>query len=236
MALATLPGVLARGDGGGFGRLGGYNGGRGYGESRGRYVWDYGGYAYRPTPGVSAYASSEPAISSEATNKESSDLYTEAIAAFRDGHYADAARLARRVAADRPRDADVHLLLMLGSFAVGQYRDAAAEAHVVASLGQMPDWPKVYAIYGNVDTYTRQLRALENFTAKTPSAAEGRFLLGFQYAMLGHKEAARSEFLAALKIAPQDRVTAELLIKQGGMAPPRIAAIPRESKPAVVKK
>ena len=62
----------------------------------------------------------------------------------------------------------------------------------------MPDWPKLYGIYGNVDTYTRQLRALERFVAKTPSANEGRFLLGFQYAMLGHQAAARSQFLAAL--------------------------------------
>jgi hypothetical protein len=123
---------------------------------------------------------------------------------------------------------------MLGSFAVGQYDSAATEAHAVARLGQLPDWPTLYTIYGNVDTYTRQLRALEKFVAKTPKAAEGRFLLGFQYAMLGHQGAARSQFLAALKIAPQDRVAAELLTKQGGMVPPPIAA-QRESKPAVAK-
>ena len=30
VALVTVPGILARGDGGGFGRLGGYHGGSGY--------------------------------------------------------------------------------------------------------------------------------------------------------------------------------------------------------------
>ncbi len=199
VALVTAPGILARGDGGGFGRLGGYHGGS--------------GYACRETPGVTAYPSAEPAVSPEATNEELSAFYTEAIAAFRQGRYADSARLANCAAADRPKDSNARLLLMLGSFAVGQYGNAATEARAVARLGQMPDWPKLYAIYGNVDTYTRQLRALEKFVAQTPSSAAGRFLLGFQYAMLGHQGAARSQFLAALRLAPQDRVAAELLTR-----------------------
>jgi tetratricopeptide (TPR) repeat protein len=236
MAVATVPGVLARGDGGGFGRLGGYHGGSSYGGYTGTRALNYdGGYGYRQTPGVAAPTATEPAISPEAAGDEPSAFDTDAISALRQGRYADSARLASRAADDRPSDPNAHLLLMLGSFAVGQYRGAAAEAHVVASLGQMPDWPKIYAIYGNVDTYTRQLRALEKFAAKTPSAAEGRFLLGFQYAMLGHQGAARSQFLAALKIAPQDRLAAELLVKQGGAVPPQIAARQRESKPVVVK-
>ena len=96
-------------------------------------------------------------------------------------------RLASHAAIDQPRNQNVHLLLMLGLFALGQYRPAAMEAHAVASLGKLPDWPTVYAIYGNVDTYTRQLRALEKFSIKNPSAVEGRFLLGVQYAIDGHK-------------------------------------------------
>jgi tetratricopeptide (TPR) repeat protein len=223
VALVTVPGILARGDGGGFGRLGGYHGGSGYS-----------GYTYRQAPDVAASPSAEPAVSPEATNEESSAFYSEAIAAFRQGRYGDSARLAGCAAADRPKDFDAHLLLMLEWFAVGQYGSAATEAHAVARLGEMPDWPRLYGIYGNADTYTRQLRALERFVGKTPSADEGRFLLGFQYAMLGHQAAARSQFLAALKVAPQDLVAAELLTKQGGTVPPPMAA-QRESKPAVAK-
>ena len=121
---------------------------------------------------------------------------------------------------------------MLGMFAVGQYRGAAMEAHAVAALGKMPDWPTVYALYGDVDTYTRQLRALETFATKSPSAPEGRFLLGFQYAVAGPQRAGRqSEFLAALKAIPQDRVAAELLTKEGGTVPAEIARLQTDGKP-----
>jgi hypothetical protein len=76
---------------------------------------------------------------------------------------------------------------------------------------------------------------LEQFAAKSPAAVEGRFLLGFQYAMLGHRGAARPQFLAALKLAPRDRVAAGLLTSQGGALPPQLAALQREPKPAVAR-
>jgi thioredoxin-like negative regulator of GroEL len=131
---------------------------------------------------------------------------------------------------DQPRNQNVHMLLMLGFFAMGQYRPAAMEAHAVASLGPMPDWPAVYAIYGNVDTYAKQLRALEQFTVKDPSDVAGRFLLGVQYAIDGHKGPAQAEFLAALQAMPKDQVAAKLLTMVGGKVPAKIART--ERKPA----
>ena len=121
VALVTLPGILARGDGGGFGRLGGYHGGNGYGGGSS-------GYTYRQTQAVAQYPSAGSAVAPETTGEEPTDFYAEAMAAFRAGRYADSARLARSAAASRPSDPDVHLLLTLGSFAVGQYDRAAKEA------------------------------------------------------------------------------------------------------------
>ena len=151
------------------------------------------------------------------------DFYGRAAAAFGQGEFRDATHLAAHAAVDDPRNQKVHLLLALSLFATGEYRGTAIEAHAVASLGKVPDWPTVYALYNNVDAYTTHLRALEKFVRDKPSSAEGRFLLGFQYMMAGHRDAARDEFLKALKLAPRDRLAAQLLKEEGGTVPPEIA-------------
>ncbi len=152
-----------------------------------------------------------------------SDFYTQAVAAFQQGNYGNALRLAGHAAVDDPRNPNVHLLMMLGMFAMGQYRGAAMEAHAVAALGGTPDWPTVYRLYGSVEPYTEQLRALEKFIRENPKAADGRFLLGFQYMIAGHRDVAKDEFLLALTATPQDHIAAGLLTKEGGTIPPEIA-------------
>jgi hypothetical protein len=173
------------------------------------------------------YADSEPIAESPMTNatigEEQSEYYTEALAAFQQGDFSNAVRLAGHAAIDEPRNPDVHLLLSLGMFALGQYRGAAMEAHAVAAMGQIPDWAKVYAIYGNVETYTNQLRALEKYVSAHPKSPEGRFMLGFQYMIAGHPDAAKGELLQALNLTPQDRLAGQLLTKAGGTIPPQIA-------------
>ena len=225
-----------------YGYFGSYPYGDYYGDYYGGspYAVSYGDNAYAQSPEVNTNAPTEPPTNEppQATNEElsESEYYTEALTAFRDGDYANAVRLASHAAIDQPRNQDVHALLMLGLFALGQYRPAAMEAHAVASLGKLPDWPTVYAIYGNVNTYTRQLRALEKFSIKNPSAVEGRFLLGVQYAIDGHKAPAQMEFLAALKAIPKDTVAAKLLTMQGGTVPADIARAQKETKPPVITK
>jgi Tfp pilus assembly protein PilF len=151
------------------------------------------------------------------------DFHNRALAAFEQGEYRDATHLAAHALVDDPRNPKVHLLLSLAMFATDEYRGAAMEAHAVAALGKVPDWATVYGLYGSVDPYTSQLRALEKFVHDSPSAPEGRFLLGFQYMMAGHRDEARDEFLKALKLAPRDRLAAQLLKEEGGTVPPEIA-------------
>ena len=68
-----------------------------------------------------------------------------------------------------------------------------------------------------------------------PKSAEARFLLGFHYMMIGHPNEAKVELLAALKLAPRDRLAAQLLKESGGTVPPEIAkqlsALPPPVKP-----
>ena len=157
-------------------------------------------------------------------SSDSSDFHAQAIEAFQQGDYHDAVRLATHAIIDDPKNADDHLLLSLALFAVGQYRGAAMEAHSVVALGGTPDWPMVASIYNNnVDPYTQQLRALEKFVRDNKTKPEGRFLLGFQYMIDGHRAVARDQLLEALKLTPRDNLAAQLLTKEGGTIPAEIA-------------
>ena len=136
----------------------------------------------------------------------------------------DAFRLAGHAAVDNPRDPNVHLLLSLSMFALGNYQGAAVEAHAVAAMGAKVDWPSLIGFYNNnVDVYTTQLRALEAYVTKNPSSAAARFLLGFHYLAEGHKAAAQTELLQVVNAVPQDRITADLLTQAGGRVPENVA-------------
>jgi tetratricopeptide (TPR) repeat protein len=155
---------------------------------------------------------------------EPSEFQSQALNAFRQGEYQQAVRLATHAIVDDPKSADAHLLRSLAVLAAGLYRGAAMEAHAVVALGMTPDWAMVANIYNNdVDPYTTQLRALEKFVRTNLKKPEGRFLLGFQYMIDGHRDVARDQFLQALQLAPRDRLAAQLLTKQGGTIPADIA-------------
>jgi hypothetical protein len=213
-------------------------------------IYGYAGYGYYPytdygydyygdtTPYAATYAPSDvseaPAdvpAANPAPAAESGDFYSEALSAFREGDYRNAARLAGHASIDEPRDSNVHALLMLSLFAIGEYRPAAMEAHAVATLGKTPNWPAVYEMYGKIEPFTEQLRALEKYVRENASAPEGRFLLGFQYMMMGHPDVARVEFLDALKLTPRDQVAARLLTQVGGTVPADVARQAQHSAP-----
>ena len=83
-------------------------------------------------------------------------------------------------------------------------------------MGHIPDWPTLYGFYENMTPYMEQLRKLEKFVGEHPSAGEGRFLLGFQYAMEGYKNAAKEQLAEAVKLTPKDKIAAKLLTHAGG--------------------
>jgi hypothetical protein len=186
----------------------------------------YGSYSPTAVPYVSAYPPGNPTVEAPQPPEPeaaASDFYMQGVSAFRQGDYANATRLAGHAAVDDPRNQNVHMLAMLGLLAMGEYRGAAMEAHAVAALGKLPDWPKVYGYYGDAGPYTEQLRKLEKWSHANKTAPEGRFLVGFQYLVLDHKDRAKDELLEALKLTPRDPLAAELLTKAGGTVPADIA-------------
>ena len=121
---------------------------------------------------MSDVAPTKPAIA-ESSVSLGEQYADQARESFRDGDYRQALRLAQHAAIDMPRDPAVHELMSLALFALKDYRGAAIEAHAALALGPPIDWPTLYTYYGNADTYTAQLRALEGFVRDNPKAAAG---------------------------------------------------------------
>jgi hypothetical protein len=187
---------------------------------------DYGDYGYAPdyagegygntvayeTPTVAAESPTE-ATAEESATEPSPEYFAQAREMFESGNYKEALRLAGHAAVDSPRNPEVHELASLCLFALKDYRGAAMEAHAALALGPPIDWPTLYSYYENVDTYTNQLRALEKFVQDNPKAPEGHFLLGYQFVMMGHKDAAKKQLDQAVTLAPRDKL-AQRIIKR----------------------
>jgi tetratricopeptide (TPR) repeat protein len=185
-----------------------------------------------PVPYTAAYAPADSADAPDTTDASQAssgggdllDFYPQALSAFQQGDFRNATRLATHASIDDPKNPEVHLLMMMGLFAIGEYRGAAMEGHAVVALSkQLPDWNKIYSLYGKLEPYTEHLRALEKFVRDKPKAPEGRFLLGIQYLMANHKDAAKNELLQAVKLMPKDKQAVQLLKLSGGTVPADIA-------------
>jgi cytochrome c-type biogenesis protein CcmH/NrfG len=108
------------------------------------------------------------------------------------------------------KDGRTHQLLSLAMFAQGDYRGAAIGAHPAISLGPLGDWANIQSLYNSPDAYTTQLRALESYVIAHPAAADAHFVLGYQYLMLGHADAAKYQFQTAHRLTPDDALAAKL--------------------------
>jgi hypothetical protein len=191
------------------------------------------GYAYPGNayeyPYPEAYPNSPAGTESPAATAGAT-FYAEAKQAFRRGDYQEALRLGAHAAIEMPKDAGVHQLMSLAMFAEGDYRGAALEAHAALSLGPAPDWSTTYRYYGNaIANYTPQLRALEAFVREHPGEANAHFLLGYEYLMLGHPEAAKTQFATSATLAPQDELARRMIEQLGGAAQ---ATTPQKPNPA----
>ncbi len=110
-----------------------------------------------------------------------------------------------------PGNQDVHEFHALVLFALGDYQKAAAVAHDVLNAGPGWDWTILQSFYPAPDAYTRQLRALEHFVSAHSDDAAPRFLLAYQYLMLGHLNAAQRQEQAVVQLEPRDILSKNIL-------------------------
>ena len=124
----------------------------------------------------------------------------------------------------------LHEFRGLALFALGRYKEAAAADYAVLSAGPGWDWTTLSALYPDVEVYTEQLRALEQYAKSHPAASEAKFLLAENYLTCGYTDAAAAQLKEVVRLNPKDLLSAQLL---KGISAPDTAgqAVPSQQAP-----
>jgi tetratricopeptide (TPR) repeat protein len=131
--------------------------------------------------------------------------------AFKAGDYPKAVELVDQALKTTPNDAALHEFRALCLFALKRYDEAAAVLYAVLSVGPGWDWTTLISLYGDPDTYTQQLRALESYCNQNTQSAAPRFVLGYLYLTEGHPESAVKQFQFVSSLQPKDQLSAQLV-------------------------
>jgi len=203
-----------------------------YGPWSGSYAYGW-PYYYGDTMYSSSYFDPEAALPEAApaeepdrrepaTTPDGLDFQRRADAAFRQGRYDEAVRMANHAAVEMPDNGKLFLFMSQALFAVGDFGAAAGAAHQGMAMSDSKSWGTVVEnfrqYYGNANDYTEQLRRLEKFAKEHPDAPYARFLLGYHYGFLGHEKEARAELAEAVKLEERDELAGRLLAHFGGEA------------------
>ena len=169
-------------------------------------------------------AKAPPSINPTLADQRAAQFLDAAHDAFARGDYTTAMTQVNGAIAVKPNDTVPHEFRALVLFATRRYKEAAGAAYAVLSVGPGWDWATLAGMYPDINVYTAQLRALEQYRNDHPSAPEAHFLLAYHYMSCGHSEAAVGELRQAVQLSPRDQLSAQLL-----------AALTQQQNPADVK-
>jgi hypothetical protein len=144
--------------------------------------------------------------------------------AFVRGDYAAAMAQVNGAIAVKPNDTVPHEFRALVLFATRRYKEAAGAAYAVLSVGPGWDWATLAGMYPDINVYTAQIRALEQYRNDNPTAPEAHFLLAYHYMTCGHLDAAIGELRDVVRLNSRDQLSAQLL-----------AALTRQQNPGDAK-
>ena len=116
----------------------------------------------------------------------------------------------------------MHEVSALCMFALGDYTGAGAVLNNLLAVAPGMDWTTLSGLYGNVDAYTAQLRALEAHCKQNPGDAAAHFVLAYQYLVAGHGDAAAEQLKLVVAAQPDDQVAKRML---AAMTPPAETAV-----------
>jgi hypothetical protein len=142
---------------------------------------------------------------------QAATLLDAARTAFMQGDYTSALAQVDQAIAQVPDDTVLHEFRSLTLFALGRYKEAAAAEYAVLSAGPGWDWTTLSGLYPDVDVYTKQLRALEQYAKSHADEPEARFLLADQYLTCGYTDAAALQLKEVVRLNPKDQLSAQLL-------------------------
>ncbi|MHB8974365.1 MAG: tetratricopeptide repeat protein [Pirellulaceae bacterium] len=180
----------------------------------------------------SAVAEQTPASGDAAASTptdQASSLLDAARDAFMQGDYNAALAQSEQAIAAQPNGAVSHEFRALVLFALQRYKEAATTIYAVLSVGPGWDWTTMSSFYPNADTYSEQLRALEQSIQTNPNVAELRFLLAYHYMTCGYADAAATQLKAVVELNPHDQLSAQIL---SALTPHETAQQPAASGPA----
>jgi tetratricopeptide (TPR) repeat protein len=180
--------------------------------------YGYGGGAVVANQPVAAapYDYSQPIDTTSPTASESivdpaMVTFDAARESFKQGNYEQALAQASDALKSLPNDTALHEFRALCQFALGRYNEAAATLYAVLSVGPGWDWATLVGLYPDVEVYTAQLRALEDYCNANPGSAAARFVLGYHYLTQGHTEAAVNVLKQVVAMMPSDTLSAKLV-------------------------
>jgi TolA-binding protein len=131
--------------------------------------------------------------------------------AFRMEDYGTALREVEEAIKVLPKDATLHEFRALVLFAQRRYKDAASGIYAVLAVGPGWNWDTLSGLYAKPETYTEQLRALEAYVRDNPDAPDARFLLAYQYLVIGSVTEAVKQFKEFERLVPSDQLAPELI-------------------------
>jgi tetratricopeptide (TPR) repeat protein len=188
-------------------------------------VYDYSrpiAVAIQAPPGTpsNVYDSTSPPNSGAppATPPLDNPAFDMARESFKRGDYVAALKDVDAAIRRSPSDAVMHEFRSLTLFALHDYRQSAAVAHAVLAVGPGWDYTTMSSLYADPFTYSEQLQRLENYTREHPRAADAHFLLAYHEMIGSRKEEAAAELNQVVRLMPNDRLAAELLMMVKGPA------------------
>jgi tetratricopeptide (TPR) repeat protein len=186
----------------------------GYSNYYNPYYGGYGGNTVVAQPIVYDYSQPidpQSAAPAETVVSQSMTTFDSAREAFKGGDYSRALDVVDQALKTTPNDAALHEFRALCLFALKRYDEAAATLYAVLSVGPGWDWTTLIGLYGDPETYTQQLRALEGYCSQNPQSAPARFVLAYQYLTQGHAEAAVRQLQIVTSLQPKDQLAAQLV-------------------------
>jgi tetratricopeptide (TPR) repeat protein len=146
-----------------------------------------------------------PAVMSAVTESD------RARSAFYGGDYATSLEFVNSAISSTPSDALLREFRALNLFATRSYKAAAGTLYGVLSVGPGWDWTTMSSLYPSVDTYTQQLRSLEDYVHQNADSPDGHFVLAYHYVTQGHHEAAAKQLKEVCRLIPKDQLSSQLL-------------------------
>jgi len=130
---------------------------------------------------------------------------------FKAGSFRQALVACDAAIAKSPNDPVIHEVRALIQFALGQYASAAVVLNSLLAASPGMDWTTLSSLYDDVDTYTEQLRLLEEYCKSNPKDAAAQFVLAYHYMVAGYSEEAADVLKVVVELQPKDLVAKRML-------------------------